>query len=404
MSSGDFVPGAQTGELKARRTRAPPPPPPGGSAAPVPVAASSSYYGNATAASRPSRTVPPPRKSQPPRRAPPAAAPAAARPSAQTFYGTGNGYPAASASNPSAASGGSSYYGAPAPTPAVVPAPSPFGPSTETSNIGTNNDGWYSSPAPAATSGTNDTGWYSAAPQAAQYAAVAPQPAVTPSFSNFAPMQSQHRSSELLAGAMDGGATFVPAPMATMQSSSNIDEEDEPPLLEELGIHMDHILIKTRAVVLPFSRFGHREQDVMHEDSDDLWGPLAFALLLGGELLLTGKLQFGYIYGFGLFGCLSMTLVLNLMSPVSAISVWTVASILGYALLPVNLLAVIKILVVNLGKLEMVGRLLALLTITWCTIASTRLLEQRCDMRDQRYLVAYPIALLYSAFVMITIF
>jgi hypothetical protein len=167
---------------------------------------------------------------------------------------------------------------------------------------------------------------------------------------------------------------------------------------------MDHIFIKTRAVVLPFSRFGHYEQDIIHDDSDDLAGPLAFALLLGGELLLTGKLQFGYIYGFGLFGCLAMTLVLNLMSPVAAISVWTVTSILGYALLPVNLLAVIKILVVNLAKLEMLGRLLAVLTITWCTVASTRLLEQKCDMRDQRYLVAYPIALLYSAFVMITIF
>jgi protein YIPF5/7 len=31
-------------------------------------------------------------------------------------------------------------------------------------------------------------------------------------------------------------------------------------------------------------------------------------------------------------------------------------------------------------------------------------LEQGCGMRDQRYLIAYPIALLYSAFVMMTIF
>ena len=38
----------------------------------------------------------------------------------------------------------------------------------------------------------------------------------------------------------------------------------------------------------------------------DMAGPLALALLLGGELLLSGKLQFGYIYGFGLFGCLAM--------------------------------------------------------------------------------------------------
>ena len=136
----------------------------------------------------------------------------------------------------------------------------------------------------------------------------------------------------------------------------------------------------------------------------DLAGPVALALLLGGELMLGGKLQFGYIYGFGLFGCVAMTLVLNFMSPKEAISFWTVTSILGYSLLPVNLLALVKLVVVNLGNLQAVGRILAMLTVLWCTISSTRLMERGCDMRDQRYLIAYPIALLYTAFVMITIF
>jgi hypothetical protein len=91
------------------------------------------------------------------------------------------------------------------------------------------------------------------------------------------------------------------------------------------------------------------------------------------------------------------------MSP-KAVSFWTVTSILGYALLPVNILALVKIVLVNIIQLNTLARILAVLTILWSTTASTRLLEVGCNMRNQRYLMAYPIALLYSAFVLITIF
>lgn len=188
---------------------------------------------------------------------------------------------------------------------------------------------------------------------------------------------------------------------------NDIQDENEPPLLEELGINLDHIWLKTKAVVLPFKLRKHHadvlDPALIVQDAD-LAGPLALALALGAELLLSGKIQFGYIYGFGLFGCLSMTLILNLMSPTQAVSVWTVTSILGYALLPVNVLAALKLVLVNLARLSTLGRLLGLLAVVWSTVASTRLLEIGCGMRDQRYLMAYPIALLYSAFVLITIF
>ena len=193
-------------------------------------------------------------------------------------------------------------------------------------------------------------------------------------------------------GTSGGGAGYSP-----------VDYDNEPPLLEELGINMGHIGTKSRAVVFPFSRYAssHLDQSVM-EDSD-LAGPLVFALALGGELLLSGKVSFGYIYGFGLFGCFALALVLNLMSPTDAISVWTVTSILGYALLPVNALAGINILL-RISRLGVLGVLLAAVAIIWCTVASTRLFESGCGLRDQRYLVGYPIALIYSAFVIITIF
>ena len=181
---------------------------------------------------------------------------------------------------------------------------------------------------------------------------------------------------------------------------------DEAPLLEELGINLAHIFLKTKAVVLPFGRFGGTQMQPSDIVQDaDLAGPIAFALILGAEMVLTGRFQFGYIYGFGVFGCVSMTLIVNLMTSVAnGISIWTVSSVLGYALIPVNLLAAVKLIVMNVIQLQTLGRILGLVTVAWSTVASTRLLEMGCGLREQRYLIAYPIALLYSAFVMITIF
>lgn len=212
-----------------------------------------------------------------------------------------------------------------------------------------------------------------------------------------------------LASKTSSGPSSGPSSLSAMNAMSpaaaaGVDEnyDDEPPLLEELGVHFPHIYAKSRAVLFPVGKHAKSlEADVM-EDAD-LAGPLAFALALGGELLLSGKMHFGYVYGFGVSGCIAMTVVLNLMSPHGAVSMWTVVSILGYALLPVNLLAGINSLV-RVANLGTAGMILSVLVILWCTMASTRLFERGCGMRDQRFLVAYPAALLYSAFVMITIF
>jgi len=206
-------------------------------------------------------------------------------------------------------------------------------------------------------------------------------------------------------GSMFQHTPFIPQAMSS-HSDSNFMTGEEAPLLEELGINLEHIGMKTKAVILPFGRFGGTTMDPADLVKDaDLAGPIAFCLVLGAEMVLTGKLQFGYIYGFGVFGCASMTLIVNLMSPLAeGISIWTVSSVLGYALIPVNLLAAVKLIVINLVNLQALGRFLGLLTVAWSTIASTRLLELGFGLREQRYLIAYPVALLYSAFVMITIF
>jgi hypothetical protein len=86
-------------------------------------------------------------------------------------------------------------------------------------------------------------------------------------------------------GAGDQGQysnAFAGASMAT--DPIDDDYENEPPLLEELGIHFDHIWSKTQAVI-------NIRQEISEHilDDADLAGPLVFCLLLGACLLLRGK-------------------------------------------------------------------------------------------------------------------
>jgi hypothetical protein len=117
------------------------------------------------------------------------------------------------------------------------------------------------------------------------------------------------------------------------------DYDNEAPLLEELGIRFDHIWSKTQAVINPTKKL----KDNILDDAD-LAGPLFFCLLLGSCLLLAGKVHFGYIYGFSVFGCLGMNFILNLLHP-TGLDFLKTCSVLGYCLLPVIVLAGLSVLV-----------------------------------------------------------
>mmetsp|Transcript_16523 Transcript_16523/g.32908 ORF Transcript_16523/g.32908 Transcript_16523/m.32908 type:complete len:292 (-) Transcript_16523:32-907(-) len=205
--------------------------------------------------------------------------------------------------------------------------------------------------------------------------------------------------SQGMSGNMSGGMTgsMSSGPMAPGGAQGTFDDYDnEPPLLEELGVNVPHIIAKTKAIMTPMTA-----PDSHLYDDTDMAGPLCFALLLGVTLMLTGKLHFGYIYGFGVFGCLALSAVVNLMHP-QGVDTWRVFSILGYSLVPVNLLAALAVLL-NLSA-SLFGFILCALTVGWSTFASVRVFDKCLNMREQRWLVAYPIALLYSCFVLITVF
>lgn len=183
-------------------------------------------------------------------------------------------------------------------------------------------------------------------------------------------------------------------------SSSNPDDPfaDEPPLLEELGINFDQIIQKTLAVILPIKA---PDANILHES--DLAGPLVFALAFGCFLLLSGKVHFGYIYGIGLVGSLSMFALLNLMSPPNVpLSFGCTVSVLGYCLLPMVLLSGISVLIsLNSG---IIGTVLVSLTVAWCSLSASKLFVTALEMHNQQPLVLYPCILLYGVFALITVF
>ncbi|XP_034530623.1 protein YIPF7-like isoform X2 [Notolabrus celidotus] len=104
--------------------------------------------------------------------------------------------------------------------------------------------------------------------------------------------------------------------------------EEEPPLLEELGINFDHIWQKTLTVLNPLKP---ADGSIMNET--DLTGPIIFCIALGVTLMMAGKAHFGYVYGTSATGCTGMYMLLSLMSSL-AVSFGCVASVLGYCLLP----------------------------------------------------------------------
>ena len=95
-----------------------------------------------------------------------------------------------------------------------------------------------------------------------------------------------------------GPSTFDPSafqgqmnnsgPSSTVSPADPEDYSMEPPLLEELGVNIPHIVEKTKVVLTLNKAF-----DPSMMDDTDMAGPIAFALALGITLMFAGKLHFG---------------------------------------------------------------------------------------------------------------
>lgn len=180
-------------------------------------------------------------------------------------------------------------------------------------------------------------------------------------------------------------------------SQSTTTFEDEPPLLEELGINVHAVIAKARLVANPFSRI-----DNSFADDADMTGPVVLCLLLGFLLLLQRKVQFGVIYGQAAVGCLAVYLVFNLMSQ-RGIDLYRSTSILGYSLLPMVLLSFFAVFL-PIKSIKLLGAILGGGCIFWSTTTATKIFVAVLAMDEQFWLVWYPLALLYTSFAFITVF
>jgi len=176
---------------------------------------------------------------------------------------------------------------------------------------------------------------------------------------------------------------------------------DEPSLMEELGINFSHILDKSMTVLNPLHSYSAQHpKDAHMMDDTDLAGPLLFCFAFAMLLLLAGKSQFSYIYGVALLGNVCIYFLLNLMSE-GGIDAYRVASVLGYCLLPLCLLTSVSI-VVRLDNLF--GYILTPLFIVWSCSSASGIFVSILRLSNQRVLVAYPLALFYSCFAILTTF
>ncbi|XP_015717951.1 protein YIPF7 [Coturnix japonica] len=185
----------------------------------------------------------------------------------------------------------------------------------------------------------------------------------------------------------------------TVPYGSNISSaggfDEEPPLLEELGINFEHIWQKTLTVLNPMKP---ADGSIMNET--DLTGPVVFCLALGATLLLAGKVHFGYVYGVSVTGSITMHALLNLMS-ITGVSYGCVASVLGYCLLPMVILSSSAAIFPLHG---IPGTLLALFVIGWCSLSASKIFTTALAMEGQQLLIAYPCALLYGLFALLAVF
>lgn len=188
----------------------------------------------------------------------------------------------------------------------------------------------------------------------------------------------------------------------------NEDFDEELPLLEELEIYPSRIIEKSLAVLNPFHSKGLADDAEFLFKDTDLAGPIAFYLALAFCLFLsdTGKDMFGYVYGLSLITVIFMYVLMKLMSTTinesqNYITLASVASILGYSILPIVWLSIPGIFFSLNNKF---GILLAGAAVLLSTTASSRIFCLMTGDQNQRYLIAYPTMLVYVIFALLVLF
>ena len=204
-------------------------------------------------------------------------------------------------------------------------------------------------------------------------------------------------------------------PEGLLNALSTKGYSDEVSLMEELGINFGQIWNNTKKSILMKNKDHHQGNDEV-----DLAGPLFFVILFGALLYFySGRLHFGYIYGVGMFGTVSIHVLLKLISndhnkaahnasselkdsqAVQGLYMLQTCSILGYSFLPLCILSSIAMFM-NLNTT--LGILISTFSVVWCAISSSGQFTKSLNVHNVRLLVAYPLFIFYSVFASMMVF
>jgi hypothetical protein len=191
------------------------------------------------------------------------------------------------------------------------------------------------------------------------------------------------------------GSFPPPQSMGPGPTSYDDDIDNEPPILEELGINVESIVMRMKGVAF----FKQVPEEILADL--DLTGPVSIICLLVTCLLFSGKIVGGYVYGFYMMGSSFLWMLLNVMSQKEGIDLYRTVSTLGYGLIPMIIVAFVGIFVKLHSTL---GILLSSACVLWSTYAASRFFATANAMVNQRWLVAYPVLLFYMCFLLITVF
>ncbi|KAM3282791.1 protein YIPF5 [Capsicum chacoense] len=172
--------------------------------------------------------------------------------------------------------------------------------------------------------------------------------------------------------------------------------EDEPPLLEELGINTKQIYQKTLSILNPF-----RVKADLHEDAD-LSGPFIFLMAFGLFQLLAGKLHFGIILGWVIMASMFLYVVFNMLAGRNGnLDLYRCVSLIGYCMLPIVILSAISLFLPG----GLVIKVVTGVFVIWSTRVCTRLVVELASCGDEhRGLITYACFLIYMLFSLLVIF
>lgn len=215
----------------------------------------------------------------------------------------------------------------------------------------------------------------------------------------FQPSRSSNPSIPFMS--FDIGSSPASTSFSTPQfgsiGSASANFDDEPPLLEELGINTKQIWNKTASILNPF-----RVKAELHEDAD-LSGPFLFLMAFGLFQLLAGKLHFGIILGWVTVASLFLYVVFNMLAGRNGnLDLYRCLSLIGYCMLPIVILSAVALFVPQGGLVifVMMG-----IFVIWSTRVCTRLLVELASCGDEhRGLIAYACFLIYMLFSLLVVF